>query len=159
MMSRLVIDVLRVMFVGAIILILVVQAVFLPWLSGVMARDLPAEAHMRWPILTLAILGLLCVQVVIVCTVRLLGFARADRVFSTDTLRWVNGIISAFLGGSVVCLATIFYQSATVGGPPLWGLLLICGVLAGVGLALLMIVMRTLLLRATALKGELDVVI
>lgn len=140
-------------------LILVVQVVLLPWLSGEMARELPAEAHMRWPILTLAILGLLCVQVAIICTVRLLGFTRADRVFSSGALRWVDGIIGAFLGGSLVCFATIVYQSATVAGPPVWGLLLVCGVLAGIGLALLMVVMRALLIRATTFKSELDVVI
>src|SRR5690625_3588066 len=140
--NRVVIEVLRVMLGGALLLILLAQAVLLPWLSGDVARELPAEAYMRWPILTLAILGLLCVQIVIVCTERLLTFTRTDRVFSPDALRWVNGIIGGFLGGSVVCLATLVYQSFTVAGPPLWGLLLICGVLAGIGLALLMVVMR-----------------
>ena len=154
-----VIEVLRVMLGGALLLILLAQAVLLPWLSGDVARELPAEAYMRWPILTLAILGLLCVQIVIVCTERLLTFTRTDRVFSPDALRWVNGIIGGFLGGSVVCLATLVYQSFTVAGPPLWGLLLICGVLAGIGLALLMVVMRVLLVRATSFKNELDVVI
>lgn len=147
------------MLAGALLLILVVQTVYLPWLSGDVARQLPAEAHMRWPILTLAILGLLCVQVVIVCTARLLAFTRTDRVFSADALRWVNGIIGGFLGGSVVCLATLVYQSFTVAGPPLWSLLLVCGILAGIGLALLMVVMRLLLVRATSFKDELDVVI
>src|SRR5690554_6913552 len=147
------------MLAGALLLILVVQTVYLPWLSGDVARQLPAEAHMRWPILTLAILGLLCVQVVIVCTARLLTFTRTDRVFSADALRWVNGIIGGFLGGSVVCLATLVYQSFTVAGPPLWSLLLVCGILAGIGLALLMVVMRVLLVRATSFKNELDVVI
>lgn len=157
--NRVVIEVLRVMLGGALLLILLAQAVLLPWLSGDVARELPAEAYMRWPILTLAILGLLCVQIVIVCTERLLTFTRTDRVFSPDALRWVNGIIGGFLGGSVVCLATLVYQSFTVAGPPLWGLLLICGVLAGIGLALLMVVMRVLLVRATSFKNELDVVI
>lgn len=147
------------MLAGALLLILVVQTVYLPWLSGDVARQLPAEAHMRWPILTLAILGLLCVQVVIVCTARLLTFTRTDRVFSADALRWVNGIIGGFLGGSVVCLATLVYQSFTVAGPPLWSLLLVCGILAGIGLALLMVVMRLLLVRATSFKDELDAVI
>lgn len=159
MINRFVFEVLRVMLAGALLLILVVQTVYLPWLSGDVARQLPAEAHMRWPILTLAILGLLCVQVVIVCTARLLTFTRTDRVFSADALRWVNGIIGGFLGGSVVCLATLVYQSFTVAGPPLWSLLLVCGILAGIGLALLMVVMRLLLVRATSFKDELDVVI
>lgn len=78
---------------------------------------------MRWPILALSIIGLGCVQVGIVCTIRLLGFARRGDVFSPEALRWVDGIIGASLAGSLVCLATIVYQSATVAGPPLWMLL------------------------------------
>lgn len=156
---RVVVDTLRAMLGAALVVIAALQVVGLPWLSGVMARELTDEAFMRWPILTLAILGLVCVQVGIVCTLRLLGFTRSDDVFSSRALRWVDGIIGAFLAGSLVCVATLVYQSATVAGPPLWTLMLIGGALAGFGLALLMTVMRTLLVRATTLKSEMDVVI
>lgn len=159
MSNRFVVDALRVLLVAALLAILSVQTLLLPWLSGMLAAELPAEAHMRWPILTLAILGLLCVQLGIVCTLRLLGFTRRGEVFSPAARLWVDAIVWAFLGGSLVCLATLTYQSFTVAGPPLWTLMLIFGVLAGVALALLMTVMRTLLIRATALRTELDVVI
>lgn len=159
MSNRVVVDALRVLLVAALVAIAAVQVLILPWLSGAMAQDLPAEAHMRWPILILSILGLGCVQVALVCTLRLLGFTRRDEVFSPRAFRWVNGIIGAFLGCSLVCAATIAYQSATVAGPPLWMLLLLAGVAAGLGLALLMTVMRALLVRATALQSEMDVVI
>jgi len=75
MKSRVVVDLLRVLLAGALVVILLLQLVVLPWLSEVMAEDLPGEAHMRWPILILAILGLSCVQAGIVCTLRLLGLA------------------------------------------------------------------------------------
>ncbi|MGC0141827.1 DUF2975 domain-containing protein [Pseudactinotalea sp. Z1732] len=159
MSNRFVVVALQAMLVAALVVIAAVQLVGLPWLSGVVARDLPDEAHMRWPILTLAILGLICVQVGIICTLRLLGFVRSGEVFSTRAFGWVDGIIGAFLGSSLVCMATIAYQSATVAGPPLWGLMLIGGALTGLGLALLMTVMRTLLVRATTLRSEMDVVI
>lgn len=159
MSNRIVVDTLRVMLVVALVAITALQVIGLPWLSGVMAEGLPGEAHMRWPILILSILGLACVQVGIVCTLRLLGFTRNDEVFSPRAFRWVNGIIGAFLGCSLVCAATIVYQSATVAGPPLWMMALLGGVFAGLGLALLMTVMRTLLVRATTLQSEMDVVI
>ena len=63
MNNRLVVNILRFLLILAVIVIATAQAVLLPWLSKEMARELPAEAYMRWPILTLAILGLLCVQV------------------------------------------------------------------------------------------------
>lgn len=159
MSSRVVITVLRVLLSAAVVVILLAQAVLLPWLSGEMARDLPAEAHLRWPILTLAVLGLLCVQAVIVCTIRLLGFVRDDRVFTSGALGWVDGIVAAFAAGGLVCLATIVYQSMTIGGPPLWMLALWGGVLAGAGLALLVWVMRALLVQATTLRSEMAMVI
>lgn len=159
MTSRVVVGLLRVLLAGAFLVIALLQVVGLPWLSGVMARDLPAEAYMRWPILTLAVLGLGCVQVGIVCTLRLLGFTRSGEVFSPRALRWVDGLTGAFLAGSLVCLATIVYQSFTVGGPPVWMLMLLCGVVLGVGMALLMSVMRTLLVQATGLRTEMDAVI
>lgn len=159
MKSHFTVDLLRVLLIGSLLIVLLLQLIGLPWLSGIMAEDLPAEAYMRWPILALAIVGLGCVQVGLVCTFCLLSFTRRGEVFSPHALRWVDGIIGAFLAGSLVCLATIVYHSLTVGGPPLWMLLLFFGMLAGVGLALLMLVMRALLVQATTLRSEMDVVV
>lgn len=159
MFSRLSVDVLRILLILALLLTLAVQLVGLPWLSGVLAAELPAEASMRWPILGLAIAGLVCVEVGIVCTLRLLGSTRSGEVFSTRSLRWVDGIIAAFLAASAICVATLIYQSFTVGGPPLWTLLLLLGAISGVGMALLMGVMRSLLVQATGLRHELAAVI
>lgn len=152
-------DLLPVLLAGALVVILLLQRVVLPWLSEVMAEDLPGEAYMRWPILILAILGLGCVQVGIVCTLRLLGYLRRGEVFSARALRWVDGIIGSFLAASLVCLATVAYQSSTVAGPPVWMLLLLFGVVAGNGMALLMVIMRTLLVQATNFRIEIDAVI
>ncbi len=154
-----VVNVLRVLLIGAVVVIAVVQTVFLPWLSGEMARSLPGEAYMRWPILTLAILGLVCVQVAIVCTLRLLGFTQDGRVFTPAAFRWVDGLIASFIGAAAVCLATIVYQSQTVAGPPLWMLALWGGVLTGVALALLTWTMRALLAQAITLRTDMEMVI
>jgi hypothetical protein len=159
MSNRVVVDTLRGMLMLSLLIIAAVQIVGLPWLSGEIARDLPEVAHMRWPILILAILGLACVQVGIVCTLRLLAFTRNDEVFSPRAFRWVDGIIGALLGCSLVCAATLVYQFLVMMGPPLWLLMLLGGTFAGLGLALLMTVMRTLLVRAATLKSEMDVVI
>ena len=154
-----VVNVLRVLLIGAVVVIAVVQTVFLPWLSGEMARSLPGEAYMRWPSLTLAILGLVCVQVAIVCTLRLLGFTQDGRVFTPAAFRWVDGLIASFIGAAAVCLATIVYQSQTVAGPPLWMLALFGGVLTGVALALLTWTLRALLVQAITLRTDMEMVI
>lgn len=159
MMNRIVVDVLRVLLVGFLLAILFLQVIGLPWLSGVMAQDLPAEAYMRWPILALSIGGLGCVQVGLFSTFLLLGRARRGDVFSRNALRWVDAIIAASLSGSFVCIATLVYQSFAVGGPPFWTLLLLCGILTGIGIALLLTVMRTLLIQATTLRHDMEAVI
>lgn len=146
MNRKLVVDVLRVVLAGAILLILAVQTLFLPWLSGELARDLPDEAYMRWPILGLSVTGLLAVQVALGCLMLLLGRVRRGSVFSRGSLPLLDGIIGACLAGSVVCVATLAYQSQTVSGPPLWAFFLLAGVVAGAALALLTWVGRSLLL-------------
>ncbi|GAA4519830.1 hypothetical protein GCM10023160_04170 [Brachybacterium paraconglomeratum] len=159
MFSRLSVTLLRILLSLALLLTAVLQLGVLPWLSGVLAADLPDEAHMRWPILLLAIAGLACVEVALVCTLRLLGITRRDEVFASGSLRFVDGIIGAFLAASAVCVATLVYQSFTVGGPPAWTLLLLLGAIAGIGMGLLMGVMRTLLVQATRLREEMEAVI
>lgn len=158
-MNRLVIDVLRVLLVVALVLIALVQVALLPWLSGVVAGELPDEAFMRWPMLGLAVLGLVCVEIAIISTLRLLGLTRQGRVFSTAAFRWVDAIIWAFVGAAAVCLATILYQSMTVNGPFLWIVALWGGVLAGAGMALLLWTMRSLLIQATMLRADMEMVI
>lgn len=159
MKQHIAVDSLRILLGIVLLFILFLQVVGLPWTSGVMAAEMPDEAFMRWPILILSILGLACVQVGLVCTFQLLGFTRRDEVFSLRALRWVDGIIGASLAGSVVCLVTIVYQSFTVAGPFLFALLLILGVAVGIGMALLMSVMRSLLVQATTMRSEMDAVI
>lgn len=154
MNRRLVIDLLRLALIAAVLAIALVQTLFLPWLSGELARDLPAEAYLRWPILALAVTGLLCVQAGIVCVVALLTRIRADRFFTERSLRWVDGLTAAFGAGGGVCAATLTYQSQTVSGPPLWALLLLTGVGAGATMALLTWVGRTLLVEAIAARAE-----
>lgn len=159
MPSQMIITILRVLLMGLIAFILLIQTVVLPQLSGEMAQRLPAEAYMRWPILILAIGGLACVQVGVYATYRLLGFTKEGNVFSSHALKWVNTIIGASLTGSLVCVATLVYQAFTVSGPPLWVLLLISLVISGIAIALLLTVMRSLLIQATALRTDLEGVI
>ena len=159
MTSNLVIDALRFLIACLFVFILLLQVVFLPQLAADMARDLPAEAYMRWPMLIFSIAGLACVQMIGVCTIVLLGRVRHGEVFWASAVRWVDGIIISLLAGAVICLATALHNWFTVSGPPLWGLLLLLGTVSGVALALLMLVMRSLLTQATTLRLDLDEVI
>ena len=145
MNRKVVIDILRVLLLGAVALILATQALFLPWLSGEFAKQFPAEAYVRWPILALSVTGLLCVQVVLGAIVLLLGRVRRGTFVTLGSLPIVDGMIAAFAAAGAICLVTLGYVGQTVSGPPLFALMLLVGVGAGVTMALLTWVGRSLL--------------
>ena len=82
----------------------VAQVVVLPAVFGRWSAESPDLAHLRWPMLTVAVLGLLCVQVVIVCTWQLLTMVEDDRIFSEARCTWVNAIVGAIAAGWVMLL-------------------------------------------------------
>jgi hypothetical protein len=129
-----------------------------------MAQEEPDLAHLRWPLTAVAVLALLCVEVVIVCTWRLLTMVKVDRIFSRDAFAWVDGIVWAviaawvlLLGGSVAVGVTIYVtpELRDPGVPLLLGGMVLIG---GVGV-LLMLVLRALLRQAAELRTDMDAVI
>ena len=66
--TRRVVGPLRFLLAVAFAALVTAQVLFLPALSAAMAEDSPELAYLRWPTLVVAVLGLGCVQVVIVCT-------------------------------------------------------------------------------------------
>ena len=100
----------------------------------------------------------LCVQVVVVCTWKLLTLVLADEIFTDGALRWVDGIVWAVGAAWVVLVAVLLFVgfNATDPGLPLLLFLLTVGVTV---LGLLMVVMRALLRRATTLRTDMEGVI
>lgn len=108
------------------------------------------------------VIGLLgCLEVVILCTWKLLTLVQRDEIFSPVSDRWVTGIVRAVGVGWVLLACTAPYclwvaQADDAPGLTIVGFAL--GVVATSAL-LLMLVMRELLRRATALRTDLDEVI
>ncbi|WP_454085794.1 DUF2975 domain-containing protein [Georgenia sp. Marseille-Q6866] len=168
-MGRYVIRVLQLVIAIALLGSVVVQAVLLPllWI------DLDGLATA--PRVTFAaslFLGVVCLQVIAVCILRLLGMVRRGTVFSTGAFRYVDVVIGAIAAASVLVLAvavTFAVANRTTPGdevaPGVVGF--ICGIaLVVAGVALVVYVMRTLLVqavetaaRAEHLRSELDEVI
>jgi len=149
---------LRALLVAVFVALVVTQVAVLPAAFARMADESPDLAPLRWPLLVLAVVGLLCVEVVVVCTWRLLTMVRDDRIFSDRALVWVNGIVAAAAGAWVLVLAAFVLLVAAEGLAGLAALLL--GVLlVGAAVGLLMVVLRALLRQATELRTDLDGVI
>jgi len=134
------------------------QVVAVPAQLAQMAQDFPDLAHLRWPLLGVAVLGLVCVQVVVVCTWKLLTLVESDRIFSDASLVWVDAIVGAIAAAWVLLLGLFTYFVR------LWGLsglpaLLLLMLIAGAVLGLLLGVMRRLLRQATTLRTDMEAVI
>lgn len=157
--NRLSIMALRVVLGIGLVIALALQVVVLPWMSGWMAQDFPEAAPMRWPILTLSILGLLCVEIVLIAIWRLLDAIQETRIFDPQSFGWVDAIVRALATAAALSLICLAYLLATALGPISVPALALFATLVAVGMLLLMLVMRALLRQATALQTEMDAVI
>ncbi|MCK9794107.1 DUF2975 domain-containing protein [Isoptericola sp. 4D.3] len=149
---------LRGLLVAVFAALVATQVVVLPAAFARMADDSPELAALRWPLLALAVVGLVCVEAVIVCTWRLLTMVRDDRIFSDHALAWVNGIVAAVAVAWVLVLAAFVLLVAAEGLAGLAPLLLLV-LLVGAAVGLLVVVLRALLRQATELRTDLDGVI
>jgi hypothetical protein len=149
---------LRVFLVLLFGVLVVFQVVSLPGQFAYMAREDPEDAYLRWPATAVTMFWVLCIQVVIVCTWQLLTLVKKDRIFTDDSLRWVNGIVWAIAAAWVTLAGAFLYIGVNASDPglPLLLFLMVVGVTV---LGLLMIVMRALLRQATSLRTDLEAVI
>jgi len=156
--AHLAITPLRGLLVLAFALLVMLQTFSLPGQFRYMAEQDPEMAYLRWPLTAFAVVELACVQVVIVCTWRLLAMVRDDEIFSDAALRWVDAIVAAIAVGWLFLTSFFLYVGFNADDPGA-PLLLFLLVVAGAVLGLLMVVMRTLLRNATALRTDLEAVI
>ncbi|MBB4909986.1 DUF2975 domain-containing protein [Actinophytocola algeriensis] len=149
---------LRVFLVVLFGILVLFQVMSLPGQFADMARENPDAAPFRWPATVIAIFLVLCVQVVIVATWKLLTMVQKDRIFTEDAMRWVNAIVWAIAAGWVVLVGVFLFVGFNADDPgvPLVLFLLTTGVTV---LGLLMVVMRALLRQATTLRSDMESVI
>ncbi|MER5701915.1 DUF2975 domain-containing protein [Micromonospora sp. NPDC002296] len=134
------------------------QTLSLPGQFAHMAEESPNDAYLRWPMTAVSVFWVLCIQVVIVCTWKLLTLVKRDRIFSDAALAWVDAIVWAIVAAWVVLLGVFLYFGFNASDPGLPVLLFL--MLVGVAvLGLLMVVMRALLRQATTLRTDMEAVI
>jgi hypothetical protein len=154
---------LRAVLAAGLVGSLLVQGAMTPLL----AADLDdAPAGVRWPVVAIVLLGILTVQVGMVCVWRLLTLVRRGTVFSDAAFRYVDLIVAAAASAALLLFALGAVLAPGEAVAP--GVVLLVGGAGGLvlGVALLVVVMRALLaqavareLEATALRAELDEVI
>jgi uncharacterized membrane protein len=161
-MGTVTIGALRVVIAVALAGSLVVQTLIIPavW------RDLEGEVLWgRTTVVVIAFLGVLTMQVFAVCVWQLLTKVRRDSVFSESSFVYVNVIVGAIAvaAASALVLGVLFAQGEAA--PGVVGLVCGASLVLG-GMALLVVVMKTLLRQAIhrerearALRSELDEVV
>ncbi|MFV2115878.1 DUF2975 domain-containing protein [Micromonospora sp. LOL_025] len=149
---------LRVFLVVLFGILVMLQTFSLPGQFAHMAEESPEQAYLRWPMTAVAVFWVLCVQVVVVSTWKLLTLVKNDRIFSDASLRWVDAIVWSIVAAWVVLLGVFLYVGFNASDPglPLLLFLMLVGVAV---LGLLMVVMRALLRQATTLRTDMEAVI
>lgn len=134
------------------------QTFSLPGQFAHMAAESPQDAYLRWPATVVAVFWVLCVQVVIAATWKLLSLVKSDRIFTEASLKWVDAIVWAIAAAWVVLVGVFLYVGFNADDPGLPLLLFLLTVGVSV-LGLLMVVMRALLRQATTLRTDMEAVI
>ncbi|MDX3777959.1 DUF2975 domain-containing protein [Streptomyces europaeiscabiei] len=165
-MGKLAMLALRAVIVGLFAGSVFVQAVMVPLLATDL-EGLDADvAQVRTPTLVIVVLGVVTVQIVLVCVWRLVTMVRRDTVFSHAAVRYVHGVIGAMVAASALVFALGVVLAPGEAVPP--GIVLLLGgvALAVLGMALIVLVLRMLLaqavtrdIEATRMRAELAEVI
>ncbi|MBG6239734.1 hypothetical protein IWX78_002724 [Mycetocola sp. CAN_C7] len=158
-MDRTAIVALKALIVVLIALLLVCQLFVVPGLASQMVQRSPEVGYLETPGIIITVGFLLCVQVALVCVWRLLSLVRASSIFSVDAFTWVDIILGAvavatlLIAGSFITLAVAGVASPSV------TILCALGIVLGSGFALLIVVMRGLLRKASQLEQDLAEVV
>src|SRR5690242_19898675 len=128
--ERRVVTLLQAFLVVLFAILVVFQTLSLPGQFAYDAKQHPDRADERWVLTGIAVVLILCVQVVIVSTWKLLNLVKADRIFSEVAFVWVNAIIRAIASAWLVIVGCLLYVGihADDPGAPMVLLLLSIGV-------------------------------
>ncbi|MEU4983012.1 DUF2975 domain-containing protein [Streptomyces sp. NPDC021969] len=165
-MHRLFIAALRAAVAAAVLLGLFGQIVVIPTTASDEADRFPPYEPFAVPYATVAILGVACVQVLLAAVWMLLGMVERDAVFSRRAFRWVDTVIGATVVATLLAFGVAVHLAVAEipspdDGMQVLGALGAAVACVGVGaaFAMLVVVMRGLLGKATALRSELAEVV
>jgi hypothetical protein len=149
---------LRFFLVALFGILVVLETLSIPGSYMYSAEQHPEHASEQFVSMIVAIFWVVCVQVVIVATWKLLTLVRKDLIFTDAAIKWVNVMVWAIAAGWVVLVGVFVYLGFIADDPGV--LVLFFLFTTGVSvIGLVLIVMRALLQRATALRSDMEAVI
>ena len=165
-MGKLTVLALRVVVVALLGGSVFVQTVMGPLLAQDLTDGHPSAKHLKTPLVVIIVLGVLCAEAVLVCTWRLLTMVKRGTVFSRAAFRYVDVVIGAFVAAALLVFVMAGLLAPGDAVPPGFVLLVGGAGVTVIGVALVVLVVRTLLAQAVdrdaearKLRSELDEVI
>lgn len=158
-MNRLTSVTLRALLALTVLILLIGQVFALPATAGGWADRFPELAWLRVPGILIGVAFIVCVQVVLVCLWRMLGFIRDDEPFSERSLGYITVILVAIIVADLLIVAALVLLAVAQAANPSVMLLGCFGVVVGAALALVVVVLRELLRRALELQHDLSEVV
>jgi len=158
-MHRLTIVSLKALIAVLLALLLICQTVVVPTIAANMATMLPPLAWLQWPGVIAAGIFVLCLQVTLVCVWRMLSLVREGIIFNARAFRYVDIILGSIVVATVIVLGSLITISSAQAGSPSIALLGVLGIIVGSMLALLVVVLRGLLRKASQLESDLAEVV
>lgn len=158
-MPRTTILVLKSLIVALLAMLLFCQIAVVPQVAAQSAVRYSEIAYLQVPGMIVGVAFLVCVQVVLVCVWRLLSLVRRDSIFSERAFPDVDASLGAVSFATLLVLIALIVLSATGFATASIVLLCLLGVVVGVGLCLLIVVLRGLLRKAWQLEQDLSEVV
>ncbi|MFD4116880.1 DUF2975 domain-containing protein [Streptomyces niveus] len=157
---------LRVGIAAAILFGLFGQIVVIPTTASDEVDRFPPYEPFAVPYVTVAIIGIACVQVALAATWMLLDMVEHDAIFTPQAFRWVDIIIGSSAVATLLALGVtgqLFLFGIPSPGDGMevigaFGAAAVC-VCVGAGFAMLVVIMRSLLHKATDLQTEIAEVV
>jgi hypothetical protein len=165
-MPRLLVATLQAIVACAFVVGLYAQVIVIPTTAADQVELFPPLAPHRVPLVTAAILFVVCGQVALAGLGMLLRRAGRSAVFERAALTWANVVVGATAAATVVTAAVFGYVTLADIPSPTDGMDVIglwlgtaAAVIAGTAAALLLVAGRHLLAKAIGLRTELDGVV
>jgi hypothetical protein len=158
-MARTTIVALKVLIALLLALLLFCQVAVVPAVAAQSALRYGDVAYLQIPGIIVGVAFLVCVQVVLVCVWRLLSLVHADGIFNERAFPNVDVSLGAVAFATLLVFVALVTFLATGMSTASINLLCLLGIVVGLGLTLLIVVMRGLLRKASQLEHDLSEVV
>lgn len=152
-LERIAVSALRLLLLALFALLTMLQFLSFPGKFAYEAQRDPAFAGWQIPLTLIAAFWVLCLQVVVVSTWKLLGMVSRDTIFTADALPWMQRSVSAMATAWAMIIVAWCFVVLNADDPGV-GVIATLGLLTFGSATMIAFVLRNLLRRAVELRAR-----